>query len=55
MQHYQRSARLSSGVYKLEESKEEVTALVHVGSPEEAGRAAAKVRAAKRFESRKGE
>ena len=32
-------------VYKLEEPKEEDTVLVDVGSPEEAGRTALKVRA----------
>ena len=42
----------------LEESKEEVTVLVGEGSPEEtdaAGRGVSGVRAAKSFESRKGE
>ena len=40
-------------VYKLDESKEEVTVLVSVRSSEEASRADPGVRAAKRFESRK--
>ena len=39
----------------MEESEEEVTVLVGVGSPKKAGRAALGVRAAKSFESRKGE
>ena len=42
-------------VYKLEEFEEEVTVLVSVGSPEEAGTEAPGVRAAKSSESRKGE
>ena len=40
-------------VYKLEDSGEEPTVLVGVGSPEEAVKAAPGVRAAKSFESRK--
>ena len=42
-------------VYQLEESKEEATVLVGVGSPKNAGREDLGVRAAKNFESRKGE
>ena len=42
-------------VYNLKESEEEVAVLVGVGSPEETGRAALEVRAAKSSESRKGE
>ena len=42
-------------VYKLEESEEEVTVLVGVGSPEIAGRAASGVKAAGSSESRKVE
>ena len=42
-------------VYQLEESKEEVTVLVGVGSPKKAGREDPGVRAAKSSESRKGE
>ena len=42
-------------VYQLEESQEEVTVLVGVESPENAGRVAPVVRAAKSSESRKGE
>ena len=42
-------------VYQMEESKEEVTLLVGVGSQKKAGRAATEVRAAKSSESRKGE
>ena len=39
----------------MEESEEEVTVLVGVGSPKKAGREAPGVRAAKSSESRKGE
>ena len=39
----------------MEEPEEEVTVLVRMGSPEETGRAAPGVRAAKSSESRKGE
>ena len=42
-------------VYQLEESEEEVTLLVGVESPKNAGRAAPEMRAAKGSESRKGE
>ena len=42
-------------VYQLEESKEEVTVLVGVGSPKKAGREDPEVRAAKNSEFRKGE
>ena len=42
-------------VYKLEESKEEVTVLVGVESPKKAGKGAPGVRASKSFESRIGE
>ena len=42
-------------VYQLEESEEEVTLLVGVESPKEAGRTAPEMRAAKSSESRKGE
>ena len=42
-------------VYQLEESEEEVTLLVGVESPKKAGREATQMRAAKSFESRKGE
>ena len=50
-----RKARLSSGVYKLEESEEKVTVLVGVESQKKAGRVAPEVRAAKSSEFRKGE
>ena len=42
-------------VYQLENSEEEVTVLVGVGSPKKVGRAAPGVTAAKSSESRKGE
>ena len=42
-------------VYQLEESKEEVTVLVGVGSPKKAGREAPEMRATKSSESRKRE
>ena len=42
-------------VYQLDESEEEVTLLVGVESLKKAGRVATEVRAAKSFESRKGE
>ena len=49
--------RMNSGAYKLEESEEEVTELVGVGSPEKAGMQqgeALGMRAAKSSDSRKG-
>ena len=42
-------------VYQLEESEEEVTVLVGVGSPKKAGRKYPGVRAAKNSEFRNGE
>ena len=42
-------------VYQLEESEEEATVLVGVGSQKKVGRAASGVRAAKSSESREGE
>ena len=42
-------------VYQMEESEEEVTLLVGVGSQKKSGRAVPGVRAAKSSESRKGE
>ena len=42
-------------VYQLDETKEEITVLVGVESPQKAGREDSGVRAAKSSESRKGE
>ena len=42
-------------VYQLEESEEEATVLIGVAAPKKAVRAAPGTRAAKSFESRKGE
>ena len=53
--HWQKRARLSSGVNHLEEFEEEVTMLVGVKSPKKAGREAPGDRAAKSSESRKKE